>query len=93
MIHGNTALDLTTTQTARLVSGRELVRQVMSDGQPRTLWEIQQAVKARAGGQHFSEGTIGARIRDLRKAEFGGHTIKRRSRRGHTYEYWMETAQ
>lgn len=90
MIDGTTALDLNNQQTLRLESGRDLVERVMSDGRPRTLWEIQQAVETLPGGHHFSESTISARIRDLRKEQYGGHVIKRRSRHGQTYEYWME---
>lgn len=36
-----------------------------------------------------SESGISARIRDLRKPEFGGHTIERRARSGNLYEYRM----
>jgi len=90
MIDGTTALDMNSQQALRLESGRDLVERVMSDGTPRTLWEIQQAVEAEQGGHYFSESTIGARIRDLRKDQYGGHTIRRRSRHGQTYEYWME---
>lgn len=38
---------------------------------------------------HASEAGISARIRDLRKPEFGGHTIDRRKCEGHLYEYRM----
>lgn len=89
MIEGNTALKMTEQQTLRLGSGRDMVELVMSDGQARTLWEIQQAVEALPHGAHFSESTISARIRDLRKPQHGGHTIKRRTRHGQTCEYWM----
>lgn len=89
MIDGNTALELTNQQTLRLGSGRDMVELVMSDGRARTLWEIQQAVEALPHGAHFSESTISARIRDLRKPHYGGHTIKRRTRHGQTSEYWM----
>lgn len=89
MIEGNTALELTDQQALRLGSGRDMVALVMSDGQARTLWEIQQAVEALPQGAHFSESTISARIRDLRKPQYGDHTIHRRTRHGHTREYWM----
>ena len=88
-IDGTTADHLTTQQALRLAGGRELVLNVLGDGKPRTLWEIQNAV-SELGGVWFSESTISARIRDLRKPQWGGKTIKRRARHGHTFEYWME---
>lgn len=50
------------------------VWELMIDGKWRTLAEIQ----AFAGG---SEGGCGARLRDFRKAIYGGHTVER-GRRG-----------
>lgn len=90
MIDGATAHDFTKQQSLCLSTGRDMVEFVLSDGQPRTLWEIQEAVERLPGGVHFSEATISARIRDLRKQKFGGRTIHRRSRGGQTYEYWLE---
>lgn len=89
MIEGTTANTLTKQQALRLAGGRELVLSVLMDGKAMTLWEIQNAVSDR-GGPWFSETTISARIRDLRKSRWGGHTIKRRPRHGHTNEYWLE---
>lgn len=92
MIDGITALDMTRQQALRLNTGRDMVLLVMSDGEARTLWQIQDAVAQLPGGQRFSESTIGARIRDLRKAEFGGHTVNSRIREGSSriFEYWLE---
>jgi hypothetical protein len=47
---------------------------VMRDGQWRTLSEI------RLLCPHDSEAGISARLRDLRKAKFGGWTVERRAR-------------
>ncbi len=48
------------------------VYHTMKDGQWRTLGEIRR--------QQYSEAGISARLRDLRKAKFGGHTVNRRRR-------------
>jgi hypothetical protein len=57
----------------RLSTQYERVYALMRDGRWRTLSEIHAAV----GG---SEAGISARLRDLRKAERGGHTVDRRRR-------------
>lgn len=57
----------------RLLSALESVRQVMADGQWRTLREIDGAT----GGRYSTAG-ISARLRDLRKPRFGFHQIERR---------------
>lgn len=46
---------------------------LMRDGEWRTLAEIAQHV-------HDPEASISARLRDLRKDKFGGHTLERRHR-------------
>lgn len=58
---------------ARLRSLLARVEALMRDGQWRTLAEI----SAATGG---SEASVSARLRDLRKAKFGGHTVDRRRR-------------
>ncbi len=58
----------------RLHSELERVRELMRDGQWRSLYEIKVAI---GGG---SEAGISARLRDLRKQEFGGHIVERRRR-------------
>jgi hypothetical protein len=63
---------------------RQLVRvqDLVRDGQWRTLREISEAVSA-------PEASVSARLRDLRKPQFGGYNIERRSVDGVAglYEY------
>lgn len=56
---------------ARLSTQLERVRELMADGRWRTLAQIKKA----CGG---SEASVSARLRDLRKARFGGLSIERR---------------
>jgi hypothetical protein len=49
---------------------RERIRLLMLDGMLRTLAEISQAVGA-------PEASVSARLRDLRKAQYGGYTVNR----------------
>lgn len=56
--------------SARLTGQLDAVRQVLADRQWHTLSEIADKV----GG---SEAGVSARLRDLRKARFGQHTIDR----------------
>jgi len=46
------------------------VYRLMSDGKWRTLREIADVV-------HGSEAGVSARLRDLRKSKYGGHTVER----------------
>lgn len=62
--------DLTEADTARLGTQLDRVRLLMADGRWRSLHDI--AIVA--GG---SEASISARLRDLRKSRFGGHTVER----------------
>lgn len=64
--------------------GRQLsaVKGLMKDGHWRSLAEISDAVNG-------SEAGVSARMRDLRKAKFGGHTILRRRRARGLWEYRM----
>ena len=64
----------------RLRTNLERVASLMGDGQWRTLAEIATAT----GG---SEAGVSARLRDLRKARFGGFTVARRRRDGGLWEY------
>jgi hypothetical protein len=70
----------------RLSGQLQRVKTLLADGVWRTLAEI----VAEVGG---SEAGVSARIRDLRKKRFGGHTMSRR-RRGNAkagiWEYRME---
>lgn len=64
--------------------GRQLsaVLTLMRDGHWRTLYEIREATG------EGSEAAISARLRDLRKARFGGYQVNRRRRGlGGTFEY------
>jgi hypothetical protein len=56
---------------ARLTGQLARVYELMSDGAWRTLRDIARD----AGG---TEAAVSARLRDLRKARFGGHTVERR---------------
>ena len=68
----------------RLVSQLVRVKQLMSDGHWRTLRSIQEVV----GG---SEAGISARLRDMRKARFGGYQVERRRvAESGLYEYRMQ---
>ncbi len=50
----------------------EQVRDLMSDGKWRTLPQITEAIGA------TSDASVSARLRDLRKAKFGGYQVERR---------------
>lgn len=65
--------------------GAQLLRvmALMRDGQWRTLHEIAEIT-------HDPEGSVSARLRDLRKSQFGNHQVERRRRCGGTFEYRME---
>ncbi len=89
MIQGSTAQQLTPNEHAHLSGGRYRVYKVMKDGQWRTLWQIQKAVKDQFN-THYSETTISARLRDLRKARHGGHTVNHRHKPDAPFEYQLE---
>lgn len=75
----------------RLAGLLEQVFYCMRDRKWRTLAEIRQALCCNAG-----EASVSARLRDLRKVKFGGHTVNRR-RRGEAssgiFEYQLEVRQ
>lgn len=89
MIDGNTAIDLSNSDVCQLGGGRRYVFDVMADGTWRTIQEIQASVEARTG-EYFTEPCISARVRDLRKHEYGNHTVERRARTGRLFEYRLE---
>lgn len=89
MIQGSTAQQLTPNEHAHLSGGRYRVYKVMKDGQWRTLWQIQKAVKDQFN-TYYSETTISARLRDLRKARHGGHTVNHRHKPDAPFEYQLE---
>jgi hypothetical protein len=64
----------------RLSGQLAAVKELMSDGHWRTLAEI-------AGGVGGSEAGVSARLRDLRKGGFGGHTVERKRLSGGLYSY------
>lgn len=65
---------------ARLASQLTRVFDVMKDGQWRTLTDL-------AGAASGSEVGVSARLRDLRKAKFGGHEVQRRYLHHGLFEY------
>ena len=53
-------------------------------------YEIQRFIEAQTGVWH-SDSAITARLRDLRKAQYGAHVIIKRKREGsRSYEYRLE---
>ena len=61
----------------RLTGQALRVWNVMKDGLWRSLWDIA-GDSYRASDKSDSEAAISARLRDFRKARFGGHTVERR---------------
>ena len=61
------------------------VKQIMGDGNWRTIPELDK--KLRLIGIYATHQGISARIRDLRKPEFGDRKIERREIRPRLYEY------
>jgi biotin operon repressor len=55
---------------ARLSKQLDAVKTVMLDGQWHTLAELAETA-------HASDAAVSARVRDLRKAKFGGYTVDR----------------
>ena len=66
---------------ARLGTQLERVKGLMSD----TLWRTLSEIRSQTGG---SEAGISARLRDLRKEKFGGHTVLRRRRGAPSQGLW-----
>jgi len=67
---------------ARLTGQWLRVWDVMKDGRWRTLHDISLSIEGLA-----SEAAISARLRDFRKARFGGHTVERLYIDGGLWEY------
>jgi len=65
--------------TKRLTRQVDLVRELMSDGVSRTLYQISASVGC-------SEASASSRLRDLRKVQFGGYIVDR-TREGNTFYY------
>ncbi len=68
------------------VSQRQRVLSVMSDGEWHTLGNIRESI-AQRWPKSDSEAAISARLRDLRKTEYGGHNVERRRISRSLYEY------
>jgi hypothetical protein len=81
-------LELLPPPKASVLNLNGLVRSVLlSDGEWLTPSQIQRGILNRTGEMH-SDSSITARIRDLRKPEYGGHVIEKRIREGsRAYEY------
>lgn len=78
---------LKSSDNIRLGSQLCAVRDVMSTGFWYSLSDLVAIANARFA-MKASEAGVSARIRDLRKAKFGGHTIERRRRgNGGLWEY------
>jgi hypothetical protein len=74
----------------RLASQFTATRDVMLDYEWRTLAALVLALRKR--GLHVTEASISARIRDLRKAKFGGYNVERRRLLGGLWEYRIAPA-
>jgi hypothetical protein len=74
----------------------DMVRAVLAHGRLQDSWLTAYEIQARVFeffGKNYSESAITARIRDLRKARYGGHRIDCRKRRGATAsEYQLHVA-
>lgn len=75
---------------ARLGSQLKAVEQILLDGQWHTIPQVALALRKKA--LSCTEASISARIRDLRKARFGGYDVQRqRSNRDGLFEYRIAT--
>jgi hypothetical protein len=69
----------------------DMVRTLMKDGNWWTPWELCDAIHCNLGIR-VSDSSSSARIRDLRKAQYGAHIIRIRKRSGsRAYEYRMDS--
>ena len=64
---------------------REAVRAIMADGLWRSSYDVLHALAAQ--GIHASESAVTARLRDLRKAQYGGLKVECRKEREGRYVY------
>lgn len=67
----------------RATSQRETVFNVMLSGKWYTLQKLEQLTG-------YPQASISSRLRDFRKKEFGGHTVKRRNLGNGLYEYKLK---
>ena len=56
---------------------RRRVWEYIKDGKWFTLYELQKHI-SQVHGKWYSDSSLSARVRDFRKAKFGGHDIKKR---------------
>jgi len=75
---------------SRLASQFIATRELMLDHEWRNLAQIVLALRKQ--GIHVTESSISARIRDLRKAKFGGYSVERRRVIGGLFEYRIKPA-
>jgi hypothetical protein len=69
---------------------REVIRELLSRGYPYTAYEVAGFLEITMK-RRITESACTARIRDLRKPQFGGLIVKSRIRRGcRAGEYWIE---
>ena len=61
---------------------------IMRDGKPRSLLDIRKTLYRRYNRIEPTQ-SISARLRDMRKARFGGHAVERSYEGGGTWLYWV----
>lgn len=71
--------------SSRLGEQMRAVFELMKDGKERTLLEI-------SHGTGAPESSVSARLRDLRKQRFGGHTVHRQYIRSGLFSYRLVAA-
>ena len=64
----------------------DAVKEIMSDGKFRTLYEIAILVETATGNKTNAPG-ISARLRDLRKPQYGGYHVERKHAGDKTFLY------
>ena len=74
-------------KSERLSHQHTAIKELMSDGQWRTLEQISHAVEAM--GVRCPPASASAQLRHLRKERFGGHTVKKVHRGNGLYEYQL----
>lgn len=62
-----------------------VMRTAAGDATWLTLWDIQARLE-----KNYSTQSISARLRDFRKARYGGHIVRRKQRSRGVYEYLVE---
>lgn len=85
-MHGETYLPERDEQ--RLTTQLDAVQELMKDGRWYTLESLRNQVRS-VTQKHATESSISARIRDLRKPEFGGYEMQHRHVSNGLWEYRM----